>query len=172
MNALSDINNELEILYQQRNKINADIERLLGAKAYYEEKNSKISFIGSLTNNKVLKQPIVISDTLRSMVRKVVEEQLDGFETSDHITNILLGTHYKHKVTDLDKQKFKTQVSNLLSGWKKGKYGKSLVTSYQYSSSKKDTVWGRKDWLNEENKPKAGFFIHIRVNETQSSVTF
>jgi len=32
------------------------------------------------------------------------------------------------------------------------------LNSFLFSESKKDNVWGRKDWFGEDNKPKEEFF--------------
>ena len=98
----------------------------------------------------------VLTDTLRATILKLVTEQITKFESADFLTDYLIEHYYPKK----DKQKFRAQVSNLLSWWKV----KGNTASYQYSSSKKDTLWGRKEWINGDGKPKEGVFAHPLLN--------
>jgi len=74
----------------------------------------------------------------------------DRFEKGSKTIPILLQL-YPEKINN--KHNFQVQVSGLLSDL--GKDGK--IVKYQYSTSKKDTVWGKPEWLGSDKKPKEGF---------------
>jgi hypothetical protein len=103
------------------------------------------------TNDKpVVDLPAEISKykgySLRESVKLVVFG-LDRFTKVTDILQILLNL-YPEKRTNIFN--FQVQVSGVLSDWGK----KGDIVKYQFSSSKKDTAWGKKEWLDEKGKPK------------------
>lgn len=87
--------------------------------------------------------------SLKSSVLTAINS-FDRFEKSTALIPILL-KWYPEKEKDI--LNFKSQVSGLVSDL--GKSGE--IVKYQYSTSKKDTVWGKPEWLDENGKPKEGF---------------
>lgn len=104
-----------------------------------------------LTGTKEKNLPVGIKKgfSLKSSVLTVINS-FDRFEKATALIPILL-KWYPEKEKDL--HNFKSQVSGLVSDL--GKSGE--IVKYQYSTSKKDTVWGKSEWLDENGKPKPDF---------------
>jgi hypothetical protein len=98
---------------------------------------------------------------MKFLVKNIVEEKIEEFKTTSEIVNIIISVYLPdfagntREITQL-----KTLVSNILSRWKRGVFGPSDIESYQFSNSRKDTVWGHKEWIGEDGKPKEGYFKH------------
>ncbi|WP_295799945.1 hypothetical protein [Mucilaginibacter sp.] len=89
------------------------------------------------------------ASSLKDSVKNVVLS-LSEFTRSTEITAMLVDL-YPDKANN---DKFQVQVSGILSD-----LGKSnLIGKYQFSGSKKDTLWGKTEWLNSDGTAKDGFF--------------
>jgi hypothetical protein len=87
--------------------------------------------------------------TLKDSIKNAILG-LERFDKGSKTIPILL-KWYPEKATNL--LGFQTQLSGILSDL--GKTGE--IVKFQFSSSKKDTVWGKPEWLDENGKPKEGF---------------
>lgn len=108
----------------------------------------------------------LLTDTLKNTVEKFITERIKKFVTAAYVSNTICDEYYPTK-TDADRIKFRIQISAMLSDFKRN----GIISSYQYTTSKKDTVWGRNEWLDKNNHPKAGLFVNPRT-ELLSSLEF
>jgi hypothetical protein len=92
--------------------------------------------------------------TLKDAVLQIVSSEIKKFETSNTIYQLAALKLKRTLNTETDVKKFKAQVSGLLSFWK----AEGKICSYQFTKSKKHTVWGRIEWMNENGKPKHEYF--------------
>ncbi|MBL7913208.1 MAG: hypothetical protein JNJ41_19250 [Bacteroidia bacterium] len=153
---IKDLQKEIFLIEEQRSIVtapfDADIKQLKGTIEYLLNKNKPLTEAKPVQAN-IITYRFSSKLSLQNLVKEFIENEIKVFVTCEFVTNKLMDKYYPNK----NKEEFKLQVSNLLSKWKRGKLGECNITSYQTNSSFKSTVWGRKDWLNENGEPKAGF---------------
>jgi hypothetical protein len=105
------------------------------------------------TDNTPIGSEVVIKAKKGLSLKESIKNAVLGFERFNKGVTIvpLLLKWYPEKSNNL--LNFQTQVSGILSDW--GKSGE--IVKFQFSPSKKDTVWGKPEWLDENGKPKNGF---------------
>lgn len=152
---IKDLQAEIDKLKEEReqltSKINKDIDVLEAAIQYYIEKNRQ-------SNKKINIYTIPapkLKHTLKDEIKKIILVENEKFESSKSITNKIL-KYFPEKRTEEQIKNFRIQISGLLSVLK----DESDICLYQFSTAKRDTVWGRKEWLTASGHPKEGYFIH------------
>ncbi|MGN8070534.1 hypothetical protein [Mucilaginibacter sp. 22184] len=91
--------------------------------------------------------------SLKDQVKEVVLN-LKQFSKSSDIVEALFNLYPEKKK---DEAAFKVQISGILS--KLGSDGE--IVKYQFSTSRKDAVWGKKEFLDENGMPKSEFLEWI-----------
>ena len=153
MNILSELRSERLKLKAEMEKVNKALEHIEGLIAFYsitsfEEPNTVIlaetkgdnEIITSKAGDSTLK-----GWSLKDSVKNVVLS-LKSLKKSTDITHMLLELYPEKRNSLLN---FQVQVSGILSDW--GKTGE--IKKYQYSSSKKDTLWGGPSLFDESGNP-------------------
>ena len=70
--------------------------------------------------------------------------------------------------SDKDELAVRRRISAVLSG-ANSKGDIESLTNYRFSKSIKDTVWGKKEWLNEQGKIKEEYMYTINESQKQTS---
>jgi hypothetical protein len=92
--------------------------------------------------------------TLKDAVKYVVLNDLEKFEPANVIAHKVSGYLPKKKF-----QEIQDAVSGLLGFWKKD----GSIAKYQWGKAFKDTVWGKKEWLDETGNPIQGYFVNPKA---------
>jgi len=70
--------------------------------------------------------------------------------------------------SDKDELAVRRRISAVLSG-ANSKGDIESLTNYRFSKSIKDTVWGKKEWLNEQGKIKQEYMYTVNESQKQTS---
>lgn len=158
-----------ELLEKARKQIEVGRDTEIAAiNKKYDEALASLEILSSVykTMDKMFSEKtssVVNSDTfakfekaasLKDIVLKIVTEKIQKFETANIITKLAAEETNRVLKTETDVKKFKSQVSGILSFWKSEK----KISSYQFTKSKKDNVWGRLEWVGAEGKPQTDYF--------------
>ncbi|MGA3013101.1 MAG: hypothetical protein ABSD71_03585 [Bacteroidales bacterium] len=172
-NIINGLYEEIETLKKKRAEIDIDITNIEVALQYFKEKRTPVNQFDRLIENTspILRSEVqakekTLNDSLKNTVLLIVLGRIERFTISEAISRMaieLLPKYHKEINSDKKFEAFKTQISSILSYWRR----KGKIAKYQFSASIKDSVWGRLDWLNEKNEPKEEYFIHPLIKEAQ-----
>lgn len=84
--------------------------------------------------------------SLRVRILTLINEKNTRFHSAAELGKVL-AKHYPGK----DRDKFMRQMSAMLSQMK----SKGEIVSYSYGPSRKETAWGKSDWLNSDGSSKS-----------------
>jgi hypothetical protein len=139
-----NLENEIIDLSIRLNAIKSLSFNSVTGNTFMEQLSNTVSTAVELKNSsKPIKQ-------VKATVFNVIDKEITKFEKASIVLDLVVA-HFPDKKGS---ENFKTQVSSLLSLLKKN----NKINSYQFSDSKKDTVWGKKTWFNEDGTPKEEYF--------------
>jgi hypothetical protein len=104
-----------------------------------------------------------VKGTYLAQILYIITEK-NRFLHNKEITEELINYH-----KGVDKSWLKRRVSAVLSH---GLKDVNTLTNVRFSNSKQDTVWGKKEWLNNDGTIKDEFVYSDKIKTVQSKINF
>lgn len=151
--------NTKEFLTNRISELEKELQALKRALMAYENTAStNIEIKEEILNNGI---PKIYEGTWIENILSIIKDK-NRFLHNDEIAEELYATY-----SDKEKGKVKRRISAVLSSaLSKGEI--ESLTNYRFSKSRKDTVWGKKEWLDEEGKIKKEYLYSNKDNTSKS----
>lgn len=151
--------NTKEFLTNRISELEKELQALKRALMAYENTASpNIEIKKEILNND---KPKIYEGTWIENILCIIKDK-NRFLHNDEIAQELYATY-----SDKEKGKVKRRISAVLSSaFSKGEI--ESLTNYRFSKSRKDTVWGKKEWLDEDGKIKKEYLYKNKDNSSKS----
>jgi hypothetical protein len=151
--------NTKEFLTNRISELEKELQALKRALMAYENTASpNIEIKKEILNND---KPKIYEGTWIENILSIIKDK-NRFLHNDEIAEELYATY-----SDKEKGKVKRRISAVLSSaLSKGEI--ESLTNYRFSKSRKDTVWGKKEWLDEDGKIKKEYLYSNKDNTSKS----
>lgn len=99
-----------------------------------------------------------------------IENILNVIKNKDRfLHNAEIAEELYETYSDKDKKSVKRRISAVLSNaLSKGEI--ESLTNFRFTKSIKDTVWGKKEWINEQGEIKKEYMFTSKENNNQSKI--
>ena len=139
-----------EFLIQKISDLEKELVKLKSALSAYEGNEPSIISLGAIKENTT--SNVTYNGTWIENILTVIKNK-DRFLHNSEIAEELYSSY-----SDKDKNSVKRRISAVLSNaYSKGEI-ESLV-NYRFTNSIKDTVWGKKEWLDDQGKIKKEYMF-------------
>ncbi|EWH14724.1 hypothetical protein KLA_02812 [Cellulophaga geojensis KL-A] len=157
--------NTKEFLTKRISELEKELTGLKAALSAYEN----IDLAPNLVEN--LKTPLetqVLNNKTKVYNGTWIENILTVIKNKNRfLHNIEIASELYSTYPDKDKDSVKRRVSAVLSNaLSKGDI--DSLTNYRFTKSIKDTVWGKKEWINEEGKIKKEYMYKSKANKNNN----
>jgi hypothetical protein len=151
--------NTKEFLTTRISELEKELQALKRALMAYENTAStNIAIKEEILN---IDKPKIYEGTWIENILCIIKDK-NRFLHNDEIAQELYATY-----SDKEKGKVKRRISAVLSSaFSKGEI--ESLTNYRFSKSRKDTVWGKKEWLDEDGKIKKEYLYKNKDNSSKS----
>jgi hypothetical protein len=151
--------NTKEFLTTRISELEKELQALKRALMAYENTAStNIAIKEEILN---IDKPKIYEGTWIENILCIIKDK-NRFLHNDEMAQELYATY-----SDKEKGKVKRRISAVLSSaFSKGEI--ESLTNYRFSKSRKDTVWGKKEWLDEDGKIKKEYLYKNKDNSSKS----
>lgn len=143
-------------------ELELDLKRMKSALFAYDNVDESSNVIENLKQTQSSEKTNIYEGTWIENILTVIKNK-DRFLHNSEIANELYST-YQDKDENFVKRRISAVLSNALS---KGDI--ESLTNYRFTNSIKDTVWGKKEWFDEQGKIKKEYMFKSKDTDKNNN---